>query len=68
MYAKYQKLINLNEEEKIGLENIIKEIKKNGGNVSMMRLIEDSIKVFIELYGQEAVQKYSPVYKKRRVI
>lgn len=68
MYAKYQKLINLNDEEKIGLENVIKEIKKKGGNVSMMRLINDAIKIFIDHYSQDAVEKYSPVYKKRRLI
>jgi len=65
MRPKYQKLINLDPDEKEGLDEIIKKIRERGGMVSMMRLIEDAIMIFIDHYGQQAVEKYSRIYKKR---
>jgi hypothetical protein len=68
MTLKYQKLVTLNFEEKRGLENVLREIKGKGGNISMMKLIRDSINIFLEFYTTEAVKKYSPSnYRKKEV-
>ena len=68
MKAKFQKLVNLTLEEKEGLESIQDEIKEKGGNISTMRLIEDSILIFVKYYREQAVEKYSPIYNKKDVI
>jgi|GEM_PF-1866612 hypothetical protein len=65
MQMKHQKLIYLDPEEKEGLENILKEIEANGGQISMIRLIRDSIRVFIEYYANQAIFKYSPIYSQK---
>ena len=65
MLAKYQKLINLNIEEKEGLEKILREIQNKGGKISMMSLITDSIRIYINNYGNEAIEKYSTVIDKK---
>jgi len=58
-------LIYLDPEEKEGLENILKEIEANGGQISMIRLIRDSIRVFIEFYADQAIYRYSPIYSQK---
>ena len=65
MQMKHQKLIYLDSEEKEALENILKEIEANGGQLSMVRLIRDSFRVFIEFYADQAVIKYSPIYSNK---
>ena len=65
MQMKHQKLIYLDPEEKEGLENILKEIEANGGQISKIRLIRDSIRVFIEYYANQAIFKYSPIYSQK---
>jgi hypothetical protein len=64
MRSKYQKLINLDPEEKEGLDSIMEEINKKGGVVSAMRLINDAIRIFLKYYGNQAVEKYSRIYEK----
>lgn len=59
----FQKLVNMNSDQKNGLEMILKEISDNGGKASMMELINDAIAIFINLYADAAVEKYSPLYK-----
>ena len=65
MQMKHQKLIYLDPEEKEGLENILKEIEANGGQISKIRLIRDSIRVFIEYYANQAIFKYSLIYSQK---
>lgn len=60
---KIRKLINIDPEAKNRLEDIKKEIKDNGGEISITRLIEDSIRIFILYYGKHAIEKYSPSYQ-----
>jgi hypothetical protein len=59
----FQKLVNMNSDQKNGLEMILREISDNGGKASMMELINDAIAIFINLYADAAVEKYSPLYK-----
>lgn len=59
----FQKLVNIKSDQKNGLEMILREISDNGGKASMMELINDAIAIFINLYADEAVEKYSPLYK-----
>ncbi|MDO5835380.1 MAG: hypothetical protein Q4P17_02635 [Methanobacterium sp.] len=63
----YKKLVHLRPEQKEALDNIKEEISFNGGYVSVMRLINDSIQIFIDHYGEEAVERYSPMYAKRKL-
>jgi len=59
-----KKLLYLTEEQNIGLERVKKEVKENGGTVSVMRLMQDSIQIFLDYYQEDAIRKYSPIYKK----
>jgi hypothetical protein len=61
----FQKLINLKLKQKNELDSIQKQIKENGGDVSIMELIDDAIQIFIDKYGDEAVKRYSPSYYHR---
>jgi hypothetical protein len=61
----YTKLLYLETEQKNALEDIKKKVKKNGGKVSVMRLIQDAIKIFVEHYRYEAIEKYSSSYSKK---
>jgi NifU-like protein involved in Fe-S cluster formation len=63
MYVK--KLLYLTSEQKIALDEIKNEIEKNGKKISCMRLLQDSIDIFIEHYSNEAIKKYSSNYPKR---
>ena len=44
----YEKLILLTKAQREKLENIQKNVKENGGHVSMNQLIRDSIQVFVQ--------------------
>ena len=59
-----KKLLYITEEQKIDLERVKTQVKENGGSVSVMRLMQDSIQIFLDYYQEEAIQKYSPIYKK----
>jgi len=59
-----KKLLYLTEEQNIGLKRVKKEVKENGGTVSVMRLMQDSIQIFLDYYQEDAIRKYSPIYKK----
>lgn len=61
----FQKLVNLKIKQKKELDNIQKQINENGGNVSIMELIDDAIQIFIDKYSDEAVKRYSPSYYHR---
>lgn len=64
----FKKLLYIREEHKEALDDIKKKIEENGGRVSMMSLIDDSIQVFIDYYEEEAVKRYSPKrYKERKI-
>lgn len=58
----FQKLVNLKIKQKKELDNIQKQINENGGNVSIMELIDDAIQIFIDKYSDDAVKRYSPSY------
>ena len=59
-----KKLLYITEEQKKDLERVKTQVKENGGSVSVMRLMQDSIQIFLDYYQEEAIQKYSPIYKK----
>ena len=59
-----KKLLYITEEQKIDLERVKTQVKENGGTVSVMRLMQDSIQIFLDYYQEDAIQKYSPIYKK----
>lgn len=61
----YKKLIYLKMEQKSALDEIQNEILANGGSVSIMRLMQDSIHIFIQHYRDEAIERYSPAYNKK---
>lgn len=61
----YKKLIYLRMEQKEALDEIQKSIDENGGSVSIMRLMQDSIQIFIQHYSEEAIERYSPFYDKK---
>lgn len=52
-------------EQKEALNEIKKEIVSNGGSVSIMRLMQDSIEIFIQHYSEEAIERYSSCYDKK---
>lgn len=62
MYVK--KMLYPTMEQKIALDEIQKEVEINGGKVSCMRLLQDSIKVFLDHYSNEAINRYSSNYSK----
>ena len=59
-----KKLLYITEEQKIDLERVKTQVKENGGSVSVMRLMQDSIQIFLDHYQEDAIRKYSPIYKK----
>ena len=59
-----KKLLYITEEQKMDLERVKTQVKENGGTVSVMRLMQDSIQIFLDYYKEDAIQKYSPIYKK----
>ncbi len=59
-----KKLLYITEEQKKDLERVKTQVKENGGSVSVMRLMQDSIQIFLDYYQEEAIKKYSPIYKK----
>lgn len=61
----YKKLIYLRLEQKEALDEIQKEIEENGGQVSLVRLIQDSIQIFIQHYKNDAIKRYSHLYDKK---
>jgi hypothetical protein len=63
MYVK--KMLYLTMEQKNTFDEIQKEIEMNGGRVSCMRLLQDSIKVFLDHYQDQAIDKYSSNYSKK---
>lgn len=60
----FQKLVNLKNGQKEGLDSIQRQIVDNGGEVSIMALISDSIDVFIDRYSDLAIKRYSGMYYK----
>jgi predicted lactoylglutathione lyase len=58
----YEKLILLTASQREQLEDIQKNVKENGGNVSANQLIRDGIQIFIENYQEAAIRKYSSFY------
>jgi hypothetical protein len=60
----FQKLLNLKNEQKESLESIQRKINEQGGNVSLMALISDSIDIFIDQYGDVAIKQYSKTENK----
>jgi hypothetical protein len=62
MYCK--KVLYLKPEQKTALEDIQNKIEKNGGKVSCMRLMQDSIRIFLDYYQDSAIEKYSSNYAK----
>ncbi len=59
----FKKLLYIKEEQKNSLDEIQKKIELNGGRVSTMRLMQDSIQIFLDHYQNEAIEKYSPFYE-----
>lgn len=57
------KLIPLRDEVSDELEEIQRQVKEHGGNISITRLMQDAIQIYVDFYQQQAVEKYSPVYK-----
>jgi len=43
-----KKVLYISEAQKNALENIKTEVKDNGGKVSVMRLMQDGISIFLE--------------------
>ena len=59
-----KKTLFLSSKQKGKLEAIQRQVKENGGSISVMRLMQDAITIFLEHYKDEAIEKYSPNYKK----
>ncbi len=57
-----EKLILMTTSQRKRLEDIQKNIEKNGGQVSANQLIRDSIQIFLDHYRDKAIQNYSPAY------
>jgi len=60
----FQKLVNLETDQKNELDEIQRQIIENGGNVSLMALIIDAIDIFINQYGDAAIKQYSKTENK----
>ena len=60
-----KKLLYLTEEQVARLKEIKTQVNENGGTVSVMRLMQDSIQIFLDHYKEDAIQKYSPIYEKK---
>ena len=50
----YTKLLYLKTEQKTALEDVKEKIKMNNGQVSVMRLIQDSISIFLDYYQEDS--------------
>lgn len=61
----YKKLIYIRPEQKEALDEIKNTINRNGGYVPVVRLIQDSIQIFIDHYKDDAIQRYSSRYNKK---
>lgn len=61
----FKKLVNIKEEQKNELDEIRKQINENGGNVTVMDLINDAIGIFVDQYRDVAVLRYSPAFYKK---
>jgi len=59
----FKKVLYITEEQKKELDGIKNEIKERGGTVTVMRLMQDGISVFLDKYRDQAVAKYIPVYE-----
>lgn len=62
----YKKIVNLKTEQKDALNEIQQTVKENGGYVSIMRLTQDSIQIFIDHYRDEAINRYSPAFYNKK--
>lgn len=60
----FKKLLYIEPEQKMALDDIKNRIQMNGGKISTMRLIQDSIKIFLDYYQDDAIEKYSSQYEK----
>ena len=61
----FKKVLYLTNEQKNALDEIQNEIKTNGGKISCMRLLQDSINIFIDHYSKDAIKRYSSNYQKK---
>lgn len=52
-------------EQKEALDEIKEAVDENGGYVPVVRLIQDSIQIFIDHYKDEAISRYSYRYNKK---
>ena len=52
-------------EQKEALEEIKDAVATNGGYVPVVRLIQDSIQIFLDHYKDDAIQRYSSMYHKK---
>lgn len=57
------KIVQLRDEVSDRLDEIKDEVTNRGGSVSITRLIRDAIEVYVRFYRDQAVEKYSPIYK-----
>jgi len=58
----YKKLVHMKIEQKEALDEIQEIVNENGSHVSITRLIQDSIQIFIDHYKNAAIERYSPAY------
>lgn len=61
----YKKLVQIKPEQKEALDEIQEIVNENGSHVSITRLIQDSIQIFVDNYRDEAINRYSPDYYKK---
>lgn len=58
----FKKQLNIKTKQKNDLDKIQRQIIENGGNVTLMDLINDAIGIFVSEYGDKAVLRYSPAF------
>lgn len=59
----YKKLIYLKQGQKEALDELQNKINEKGGNVSIMRLINDAVNIFLNNYCEDAIEIYSRTYR-----
>jgi len=63
----YKKLIYLKQGQKEALDELQKKINENGGNVSIMRLINDAVNIFLNNYYEDAIEIYTRTYRTHEI-
>lgn len=61
MYTK--KVIRLKNTQIKSLDETEKQIKAKGGEITTTKLIRDAVQIFLDYFKDDAIQKYSGVYK-----